>query len=81
MSEIYTILPLEGELHKLSSPHIAVAYYRDRKVDLLAGNVESFSLESLRFRLDKVNLKLESSSPILFHLFYELGFYYHDLET
>lgn len=80
MSDIYTILPLEGELHKLSFPKVAYAYYCDRKVDLLTGEIDSFSIEDFRLRLDKVNLKEGSETPILFHLFYELGFYYYDLE-
>ena len=78
---IHTILPLNGRLVKFFDPYYAYVYYKDRKLDLLTGRWFSSSLEQFEKRLGEIKLTHMASHPVIFHLFYELGYYFMEEET
>lgn len=58
----------------LSDAEIAYIQYRDFRIDLLTGIKLDFDLESFIVDIEKVKISNSFEEPIVFHLFYELGY-------
>ena len=81
---IFTILPTtkgRENFVKLTSPLGAVAYYKEKKVDLLKGASSPSSLEELNDELKQIPLAGSFEHPRIIHLFYEWGYFYQDQES
>ena len=79
---ILSIFPhSDGLLSQLTLPIYAWAYYKNKRVDLLTGEVFSSSLETLQDQLNQIPLNTFFSRPRIIHLFYEWGYFYsgHEL--
>jgi para-aminobenzoate synthetase component 1 len=63
-----------------SRPRFAFIHYRDFKIDLLTGKRIDFPIESIKETLSRFTVSMWQSKPVVFHLFYELGFLFQNLK-
>jgi len=56
----------------------AFIYYRDFKIDLLSGERLNSPLKSFLKKIENISMFENFEKPKVFHLFYELGFYFID---
>ncbi len=83
-SQIYSLFYLGNkscEFLKFQKPKYAYAYYKNKRIDLLTGQEELFSISHWLKQLDKVSLKDEAQQGRVIHFFYELGAIILNLEN
>jgi para-aminobenzoate synthetase component 1 len=69
---LYTILPYQNFFLLYSKPSFARLFFKNHSIDLLSGNKET---EGVGF-LEKKLSEQDSSKHLVFHAFFELGFYF-----
>ena len=76
-TEIYSIIALSpGNLLRFSEVRSAFAYYKSWRLNLLTGKREAFDLERLNSHLCSRSLDSNFNTPVVYHFFYEYGYYY-----
>jgi anthranilate/para-aminobenzoate synthase component I len=58
---------------ELQHPTKAYIYFRKQRLNLLTGFPETYSIETFRSDLDKIQLQDHFSKPVVFHFYYEYG--------
>lgn len=58
----------------------ATLYYRDFKINLLNGSKMDSSVSEINYDLEKYQIDGDYEDPLVWHLFYELGFSYVEME-
>jgi para-aminobenzoate synthetase component 1 len=57
----------------LTNPQSAYVYYRSKRVNLLTGFPETYSVDKLRKDLEEINLSTKMKHPRVYHFYYEYG--------
>ncbi len=74
-NQIYSIFYLkkQNKFLKLTEVRTAFIYYSTFRINLLSGEKQAFTIESFLGELERFQLKREVQSPLVIHLYYELG--------
>jgi len=73
-------LPKTDQFLHCEDPSIAFIYYREFRINLLTGDKEDYSLDSFQDLLKSIPVNYQSEEPIVFHLFFEYGYYCLDMK-
>ena len=65
---------------KLSQPSVCELYYKQFKIDLLSGHKTNLIKEDIFEELEKIELNSNFEDPIIYHLFYEVGYLFNELD-
>ncbi len=76
---IYTLIPRGFGYYYFHRPSVARVYFRHCYQDLLTGETFAFSISDLKKRLEQT--PMSSKKPIIWHLFYELGLSFNELDA
>ena len=71
---LYTIIPYKDKLIKCFNPNFAYAYFLNKRINLITGEMEIFSISNWIEDYKKIKLFSIEKSPKVIHLFYEFGF-------
>ncbi len=78
--EITSYFYVQSKIIKFEKPKSAFLYYKNSRIDLLKNVRENFSLEMLQQKLNAIKINDKHETPYVLHLFYELGFYFKELD-
>jgi len=81
-NELHSVFNLEnGRFLKLSKPRKAFLYYQSHRLNLLSGERENVGVDRFLDELKLFNIKnsLEKEAKRVFHLFFELGYLFHNI--
>ena len=83
INDIFSLFNLRDSKEHLylSSPKYAYAIYKDRRVDLLKNKEIQGGFNFLNKKLKSIKAKSNLEHPKVFHLYYELGFLYENLDS
>jgi len=75
-SSCFTLIPYKTSFLKFANPTSVIAYYKNRRVNLLTNEVMSSELSDIQEVLSSIKFDQEFVRPRVIHCLYELGFFW-----